>query len=66
MFDHGRANNPSRFGKEEGTSKSTQNFKGDERLIPQVIIISHDRELEDVADIIYEVTRSEGSQKSSK
>jgi len=40
-----------------------KNFKGGGRLIPQIIIVSHDRELEEAADVIYEVIRSEGTSK---
>jgi exonuclease SbcC len=40
-----------------------KNFKGGKRLIPQTIIVSHDRELEEAADRIYEVVRSEGTSK---
>jgi exonuclease SbcC len=40
-----------------------KNFKGGGRLIRQVIIVSHDRELEEAADVIYEVVRSEGTSK---
>ena len=40
-----------------------KDFKGGVRLIPQVIIVSHDRELEEAADRVYEVVRSEGTSK---
>ncbi|MCS7142688.1 MAG: AAA family ATPase [Aigarchaeota archaeon] len=40
-------------------SELLKNFRGGGRLIPQVIVVSHDRELEDSADQVYEVVLSE-------
>ncbi|MEN2974917.1 MAG: AAA family ATPase [Candidatus Caldarchaeales archaeon] len=38
-------------------------FRGGKRIIPQVILVSHDRELEEAADEVFEVVRSEGISK---
>ncbi|MEM3742219.1 MAG: hypothetical protein QXU28_03980, partial [Nitrososphaerota archaeon] len=40
-----------------------KNFKEGTRMIAQLIIVSHDRELEEAADQIYEVIRSGGVSK---
>ncbi|MEM4675379.1 MAG: SbcC/MukB-like Walker B domain-containing protein, partial [Nitrososphaerota archaeon] len=35
-------------------------FKEEAKIIPQLIIVSHDRELEDAADVVYMVTKEGG------
>ncbi len=35
-------------------------FKGAREIVPQLIIVTHDRELEDAADTVYQVTRTNG------
>ncbi len=35
-------------------------FKGAREVVPQLIIVTHDRELEDAADTVYQVTRIDG------
>ncbi|MEM3662646.1 MAG: AAA family ATPase [Sulfolobales archaeon] len=40
-----------------------KNFKGGASMLAQLIVVSHDRELEEAADQIYEVVRSEGVSK---
>ncbi len=37
-----------------------------QQILPQLIIVTHDRELEDAADTVYMVTRSEGYSKVSR
>uniref|UniRef100_A0A7C5YC85 RecF/RecN/SMC N-terminal domain-containing protein n=1 Tax=Caldiarchaeum subterraneum TaxID=311458 RepID=A0A7C5YC85_CALS0 len=36
-----------------------KNFAGGKRVIPQIIVVSHDRELTEAADTVYEVAISE-------
>jgi len=40
-----------------------KNFKGSASMLAQLIVVLHDRELEEAADQIYEVVRSEGVSK---
>ncbi|MEM2295748.1 MAG: hypothetical protein QXH55_05915 [Candidatus Korarchaeota archaeon] len=40
-----------------------KNFKGGASMLAQLIVVLHDHELEEAADQIYEVVRSEGVSK---
>ena len=40
-----------------------KNFRGGSRMISQLIVVSHDRELEEAADVVYEVSRKGGVSK---
>jgi len=40
-----------------------KNFRKSSHMIAQLIVVSHDRELEEAADVVYEVTREDGASK---
>ena len=43
-----------------------KNFRKGSRMISQLIVVSHDRELEEAADVVYEVAREDGVSKIKK